>query len=333
MSQSNNSAAKIQLLATGGTIASRFAEATQDFRVHSRGSDLAATALSRIPSVEVVIEDAMNIASFEMDLDMSFGLARRIDTCLMRPDIGGVVVTHGTDTLEESAFLADLLIDSEKPVVFTGAQRAADDPDSDGPRNLADSIAVASSANAIGNGTFVVFDGQIHFARDVAKTHASRLGAFDSPDLGKAGEVDAGNVLLYRRSADRHVFRHWKLDSRVDLIKLAQGADGRFVDCSVASGARGIVLEAFGRGNVTPKVFDAVRRAVAANVSVIVTSRCGQGRVAPIYGGSGGASLARAGALFGGRLTGVKARVLLAVLLGQYSEAADIEKGLRRLGA
>ncbi len=289
---------RIQLLATGGTIASRFVEATQDVRVDSSGSELAAGVATRLAGVEVVIEDALNIASFEMDLEM--------------------------------AFVADLLLDSDKPVVFTGAQRAADDPESDGPRNLVDAVGVAASEPARGCGTLVVFDNEVHFARDVVKTHTSRLAAFESPDAGKAGEIDGDRVLFYRRPATRRVFTHWQIDPRVDLIKLAIGADSRFVDCAVATGARGIVLEAFGRGNVTPKILDAVRRAVASHVSVVVTSRCGRGRVAPVYGGSGGASLARAGALFAGRLTGVKARILLAVLLGRDT-MNDVEQGLRWL--
>ncbi len=321
---------RIQLLATGGTIASRFVEATQDVRVDSSGSELAAGVATRLAGVEVVIEDALNIASFEMDLEMAFELVKKIDSCLKQRDITGVVVTHGTDTLEETAFLADLLLDSDKPVVFTGAQRAADDPESDGPRNLVDAVGVAASEPARGCGTLVVFDNEVHFARDVVKTHTSRLAAFESPDAGKAGEIDGDRVLFYRRPATRRVFTHWQIDPRVDLIKLAIGADSRFVDCAVATGARGIVLEAFGRGNVTPKILDAVRRAVASHVSVVVTSRCGRGRVAPVYGGSGGASLARAGALFAGRLTGVKARILLAVLLGRDT-MNDVEQGLRWL--
>jgi L-asparaginase len=333
MNDTSNPLPTIQLLATGGTIASKFAAATQDVRVDAFAEDLAAAVWRRIPSVRIASEDVLNIASFEMDLDMAFGVARRIDASLERSDVAGVVVTHGTDTLEETAFLADLLIDSDKPVVFTGAQRAADDPDSDGPRNLLDAIAVAASPSARGFGSLVVFDGDIHCARDVVKSHASRLTAFESPDVGRTGEIHDGRVLFYRGPPYRPVFGHWRIEPRVDLIKLAIGADSRFVDCAVTSGARGVVLEAFGRGNVTPKVLEAVHRAVAAGVSVVITTRCGRGRVAPMYGGSGGATLARAGAHFAGRLTGVKARILLAVLLGRDSAAAEIEQGLQWLAA
>ena len=324
---------KIQILATGGTIASRFAVDTQDVRVQFSGNDLGAVAAARLPGIDVVTEDVLSIASFEMDLALAFDLITRINHHLKRPDVSGVVVTHGTDTLEETAFLADLLLDSDKPVVFTGAQLAADEPESDGPRNLVNAILVAACERARGLGTLVVFDSEIHLARGVTKTHTSRLTAFESPELGKAGEIDGSHILLYRHAMTRHVFTRGRIEPSVDLIKLGIGADNRFIDCAVATGARGIVLEAFGRGNVTPKVLEAVRRAVDTNVTVVVTSRCGRGRVEPLYGASGGASLARAGALFGGSLTGVKARILLSVLLGQHQSRDDVEMGLRCLAA
>lgn len=327
----SSAVSRIQLLATGGTIASRFSEATQDVRVESSGDDLARALAARHDNVEVIIEDVLKIASFEMDLETAMMLVKRIECCLRRHDVSGVVVTQGTDTMEETAYLADLLVNSDKPVVFTGAQRAADEPESDGPRNLRNAIAVAASPDARGRGTLVVFDGEIHFARDVVKVHTTRLTAFESPDLGKAGEIDRDSVIFYREGPRRRIFRHRKIDTHVDLIKLTIGADGRFVDCAVETGARGIVLEAFGRGNATPEVLDAVRRAVQSNVIVVVTSRCGRGRVAPVYGGSGGASLARAGVLFCGRLTGLKARILLAVLLGRGGTRVSVGRGLKWL--
>jgi L-asparaginase len=233
--------------------------------------------------------------------------------------------------MEETAFLADLLVDSDKPLVFTGSQRAADEPDSDGPRNLVSAVRVAASEQARGLGALVVFDNEIHLARDVTKSHTSRLAAFESPEFGKAGIVDGPQVIVHRRRNARSLFKTERVEQRIDLIKLAMGANNRLIDCAVESGARGIVIEAFGRGNVTPKVLEAVRRAIERNVVVVVVSRCGRGRVEPVYGGSGGATLARAGALFAGDLSGVKARILLGVLLAHDPSPDAVERGLKCL--
>src|SRR5690606_35488041 len=125
-----------------------------------------------------------------------FELVRAIDRTLRQTDVSGVVVTHGTDTLEETAFLADLLIDSEKPVVFTGAQRAADEPDTDGPRNFVSAVRVAGSEAAMGLGSVVVFEDEIHAARDVTKTHTSQVRTFQSAEHGKLGEIDGARVII-----------------------------------------------------------------------------------------------------------------------------------------
>jgi L-asparaginase len=220
--------------------------------------------------------------------------------------------------MEEVAYLCDLLVASDKPVVFTGAQRHAGEPDSDGPRNLRCAILVAAADGALGLGTTIVFEDEIHAARDATKTHTSRAGTFVSAEHGKLGEVDGERVIITRRPIRAPVIAAKSIEANVDLIKLGMGSDARFVDCAIESGSRGIVLEAFGRGNATPEVVAAVGRAVAAGLAVVVTTRCPQGRVAPIYagGGSGGHDLVVAGAIFAGDLTGIKARILLAALLG-----------------
>ncbi|MBV8398082.1 MAG: asparaginase, partial [Acetobacteraceae bacterium] len=227
----------------------------------------------------------------------------------------GVVVTHGTDTMEESAFLADLVVTSDKPVVFTGAQRHADERDTDGPRNLAEAIRLAASGLR-GLGAVILFDQEFHAARDATKTHAYRVGAFTSMEHGKVGEIDGDRILLHRRPALRLTVSTERIEPAVDLLKLVMGSDARFIRFAFQSGAKGIVIEAFGRGNGTTSVVEGVREAIEAGTPVVIVSRCPQGRVKPIYGKGGGKDLAAAGAIFAGDLAGVKARVLLAVLLG-----------------
>jgi L-asparaginase len=227
----------------------------------------------------------------------------------------GVVVTHGTDTMEETCYLADLLIASEKPIVFTGAQRSSDDPDSDGPRNLLNAIRAAASPLARGLGAMICFNDELHAARDVTKVHTARVQTFQSYDHGMLGEIDGNQVIIYRKPTLRRMFQIPKLEERVDLILLVLGIDARYIDASIQSKAAGIVLEAFGRGNANTVIVDGVRRAVNNGIPVIVTSRCPAGRVAPIYGGGGGKDLEEVGAIFAGDLSGVKARILLMVLL------------------
>lgn len=306
---------RVVLVSTGGTIASRVDPVHGHVGPRDSGDELLRFVRDRLPGLAIEVDEFCNVASFNIDLEAAFRLARRIDAHLAQPDVAGVAVTHGTDTMEESAFLADLVVASDKPVVFTGAQRHADEPDSDGPRNLAGAIRLAASGLQ-GLGAVILFDQEFHAARDATKTHAYRVGTFTSMEHGKLGEIDGERIALHRRPLLRTTIPAARIEPAVDLIRLVMGSDARFLRCAMASGARGLVIEAFGRGNTGLAVLAGVREAVAAGLAVVVTSRCPQGRVQPIYGNGGGKDVAAAGALFAGDLTGVKARILLAVLLG-----------------
>jgi L-asparaginase len=320
------------LVTTGGTIASRRDTAHGYVTASIGGHELLGLLPAPLPGVAVEIDEFCNVGSFNLDLDIIFRLTQRISAHLARPDVAGVVVTHGTDTMEESAFLADLLVASDKPCVFTGAQRNADEPDSDGPRNLAQALQLAASG-LHGLGAMIMFEQEFHAARDATKTHTYRTGTFTSMEHGKLGEIDGERISLHRRPVLRTTIATERIEPAVDLIKLAIGADARFLRCALVSGARGIVIEGFGRGHVTRAVLDAVAEAVAAGVIVVVASRCPQGRTQPIYGGGGGGQdLLRAGALFAGDLTGIKARVLLAALLGSGASRETIAAAFDRLG-
>ena len=315
MSTKGSRGQKVLVVSTGGTIASRYDPVEKALMSVATGEELLSTLGPLAPAVDVRLEEFSNLGSNRIDLDISFRLARRIDELIRDDTICGCVVTHGTDTLEESAFIAHLVISSPKPVVFTGAQRGADQPDADGPRNLADAIRVAASPEAENLGTLVVFDGKVLSAIDATKLHTSRVAAYDSSGLGPLGEVDHGSVLIARRLSGYPTIKAQHIETRVDLITLAMGADDRLFEAAVGSGARGIVLETFGRGNATPQVTAAVARATKRGVVTVVTSRCPQGRVLPLYGDGGGRDLEEAGAVFAGRLQGPKARILLCLAL------------------
>jgi L-asparaginase len=303
------------LVSTGGTIASRVDPARGHVSASASGRELIGRLHDALADVTVEVDEFCNIGSFNLDLETAFRLARRIGEHLARPEVAGVAVTHGTDTMEESAYLADLVVDSHKPIVFTGAQRHADEPDTDGPRNLAGAIRLAGSGLQ-GLGAVILFDQEFYAARDATKTHSYRPGAFTSMEYGKLGELDGDRIVLHRQPLLRTTIPAERIEPAVDLIKLVMGADARFLRCAMASGTKGLVIEAFGRGNATLPVLEGVREAIAADVPVVITSRCPQGRVHPIYGNGGGKDLAAAGAIFAGDLAGVKARILLAVLLG-----------------
>lgn len=306
---------RVALLTTGGTIASvrKAGEAAEP-------SENAAALLARVSlpvTIEVKAEAFCNLLGSSLDLETAFALCRRIAERLAEPEIAGAVITHGTDTMEETAFLADLALASYKPVVFTGAQRLADEADNDGPRNLADALVLAASPLARGLGAVIMFDQEFHAARDATKRHTSRTDAFVSAEHGLLGLIDRGQVFLHRRPLLRTHIKAPRIEKRVDLIYLYLGADGRFLRHAMADGARGIVLEAFGRGNCGPAVVGAAHEAISAGIPVLVTSRCPEGRVEPVYGGGGGsADLAAAGAWFMGDLSGPKARIALALGLG-----------------
>jgi len=315
---------RVVLIGTGGTIASRYDPELGRTVASARGEDL----LAQVPELEEIarieVDDFATVPSFDITGAFAFDLARRIDRHLARDDVAGVVVTHGTDTMEESCWLADLLLAADKPAVFTGAQRAHDDPTPDGPSNILAAVRTAAAPEARGLGAVIGFAGQIHAARDVTKVSASALAAFQSYEKGALGEVDAGRVVVHRRPARRRVFAVGRLETRVALIRLHLGFDVGLVEAALERDAKGLVIEAFGRGNGPAALVPVVRRAVAGGVPVLITSRCPSGRVEPIYGKGGGKDLLDAGAIFCGDLKGPKARLLLMVLLSDAGSAGEI---------
>jgi L-asparaginase len=306
----------IVVVSTGGTIAMRPDPATGKLVPAVTGEELV-EMLDWPAAPPLELDDLMSVPSFDMHGETALELAERAGEHLDRAEVDGVVVTHGTDTMEETVYLVDLLLSSEKPVVATGAQRSADERDTDGPRNLRDAIRVAASPRARGRGALVVFAGEVHAAREVRKVHTSAARAFASPGYGPVGHVDGDEVVFRARPERRAPVQPppGRIETRVDLVRLYAGSDDRFLRASIASGARAIVLEGTGRGNANAVVLEAVRDAVAAGVPVVVCSRCAEGRVEPVYGRGGGKDLAEAGALFAGDLPGPKTRVLLQLAL------------------
>jgi L-asparaginase len=313
----------VVVVSTGGTIAMRPDPETGKLVPAVSGQEL--VSMLRWPEAPPLeLDEFARVPSFDVHGDLALALAERVAEQCARGDVAGVVVTHGTDTMEESVYTVDRLQGSEKPVVFTGAQRGPDEPDTDGPRNLRTAIQVALAEESAGRGALVVFAGEIHGAREVRKVHTSALEAFGSPGYGPLGHVD-GQHVTYRRRPDRTSplpLPEGPLP-QVDLIRLYAGSDDRFLRSSLESGSRAIVVEATGRGNANQRVLPGVEAAVAAGVPVVVCSRCFEGRVEPVYGRGGGKDLAEAGAYFAGDLAGPKTRVLLQLALAAGHDLAE----------
>lgn len=308
---------RVALLTTGGTIASSRAAGTDRVEANISGERLRASLHDPLEGIGLDVEEFASIGSFAFDLPLALRLARRVDEILSAGTHAGVVVTHGTDTMEESSFLCDLVLSGSRPVVFTGAQRHADMPDTDGPRNIADAVRTAAADGAADLGAVIVFEQQIHAAREVSKVHTSRTDTFRSGSYGKLGEVEGEQVHVHRRPLGRRRYDPLHVVEAVELIKLAMGATPAYLEYAANNGARAIVLEAFGLGNAPPAFPKAVERVVSKGIPVIVASRCPEGYTRPVYGGGGGGrDLQDAGAIFSGDLSGLKSRVLLSVLLG-----------------
>jgi L-asparaginase len=316
----------VTVLATGGTIASRSDGGAATAR--DGGADLVAR-LDLPPGLEVRVRDVFRVGGFRMTLDRVHELARAVAAELRDDDVTGVVVTHGTDTTEETAFFLDLFHADPRPVVLTGAQRAADAPDSDGPRNLADAVTAAADPATRGLGVLIGFGGQLFPARGTRKTHTLAADTFTNPSGGPLGWIHGrgvGVVSEPRRGPALSLDAFDPGGVRVDVVACYPDADATVLRACAHAGARGVVLEATGAGNANPAICTAVAELTAAGVVVVTSTRVAAGPVAAIYGDGGGVDLLAAGAVPSGLLRPSQARMLLAALLGLHRDADVVRR-------
>ena len=258
-------------------------------------------------------------------------LAQAVQAELHKPEIDGVVITHGTDTLEETAYFLDLILHSDKPVVFVGAMRNSSELSWDGPANLLAAVRVAGDAQARGLGVVIAMSEKIIAANEVTKTHTESVDTFQSRDFGALGMIDKDRVIIARRPTERENIATTKIEERVEIIKATSGSDGKFIDFTVEQGTRGIVIEGMGRGNVPPDYVPAIERAVKKNIPVVITSRCPRGRVLDTYAYAGaGKTLTNLGVILGGVLPSHKVRIKLMLLLGAGHSVAQIRQSFSR---
>ncbi len=311
----------VQLIATGGTIAMKIDPVKKAPVPAISGEDLVATVPAIAGVAKVTVQNISNVPSGYMDPPRWVALQKAVAEALAKPEVAGVIVSHGTDTLEETAYFLDLAVNSEKPIVLIGAQRNASESDFDGPRNLLNAARICVSPEARGKGTMLVLNGQINAARDVTKTHTSDVETFKSGDFGFLGVADNDRVIFSRAPLHRqHVAVKQAELPRVDIVSTYGGNDATHIKASVAAGAKGIVVAALGWGNVNPVTYEAVKDAVAKGVAVVISTRVPNGRVLPHYGYvGGGKTLKDGGAVFADNLSPQKARLLLMLAL-QYTD-------------
>ena len=313
---------RVRLIATGGTISNR-----------SGGRLTAEELVSSIPGIEKYVrpefEQFTNVASGSLTLKQWIALANRVNTSLGEdPDLAGIVVTSGTDTLEETAYFLDLTVHSDKPVVIVGSMRNPNALGYEGGANLLEGYRVAGDSRSRGKGVLVVLNDEINSARDVTKTDAHRLDTFQSRSYGILGVVDADRIVYYREVVKRHAgkseFDVSKLEDmpRVDIVMTYQGAPGDLIKSAVDHGAKGIVVAAAGAGATSGTQEEGIRYAVDKGVFVVMTTRTGSGRIASRNTSSSSAIFQ----IQGEDLAPVKARILLMLALTKTSDGAEIQR-------
>lgn len=313
---------RVRLVATGGTISNRTGgRLTAEELVHS------------IPGIERYVrpefEQFANVASSSLSLKHWVDLANRINALFTEDsDLAGIVVTSGTDTLEETAYFLDLTVHSDKPVVVVGSMRNPSTLGYEGAANLLEGYRVAADPASRGRGVLVVLNDEINAARDVTKTDAHRLHTFQSRDYGLLGVVDADRVVYYRDVVKRHT-RRSEFDvaqveelPRVDVVMTYQGATGDVIKAIVDQGAKGIVVAAAGAGAVSGTQDEGIRYAIEKGVFVVTTTRTGGGRV-PARSRIASAPRLQ---IQGEDLAPVKARILLMLALTKTRDGADIQR-------
>jgi L-asparaginase len=318
---------RVLIVFTGGTISMRFDSKAGGAVPALSGREI----IALVPGLEDVAEintiDFARLPGPHMTPARMLELSAIVRRELLGDRLDGVVITHGTDTLEETAFLLDLALNFEKPVVFVGAMRNSSELGWDGPANLRSAVRVASSPEARGLGVLIVMNDQVLAAAEATKSHTDARETFQSRDSGPLGYVQADRVrMLHRRVAREHIPVD-RLEDRVEIVKLASGSDGRLLRCAVEAGVRGLVIEGLGCGNVPVTAISETENAIKSGLPVVITTRCWRGPVLETYAYDGAAKqLRRIGAILGGNLPSHKARLKLMLLL---AAGEDVE-GIRR---
>lgn len=317
---------KILIIHTGGTIAMSEDENTGAVQP-SDTNPLNSILHILEPFADIIVDNFANIPSPHMTPQIMFELGKQVELHLSKPSIDGVVLTHGTDTLEETAYLLDLIIQSEKPVIITGAMRSSNELGADGPHNLLQSVRVAASDESRGKGVLVVFNDEIHTAKNVTKTHTSNISTFQSPQYGPIGMTTKKRISFHHTPITRDHYEVTTLNKKVFLLKAVTGMESTIIDALDEIGLDGLVIEAFGQGNLPPSLLSGLKRLLEKKIPVVLVSRCFNGIVESTYDYEGGGKhLKEMGLIFSNGLNGQKARLKLMVALEMTNDRDELQK-------
>jgi L-asparaginase len=323
----------VVVLATGGTIAGAAASDVQAAYTSGQvGVDQLLAAVPQAKKLAVMRgEQISNIGSQDMNDEVWLKLARRINELAAMSDVDGIVITHGTDTIEESAYFLNLVVKSKKPVVLTAAMRPSTALSADGPLNFFNAVAVAASKDAAGRGVLVVANDWIHGAGSLTKTSTTAVQTFLSPLSGLIGTVAYGEAEFYRGPVGRSgADSEFSLDGvtslpRVDIVMAHENMDGKLIEAAVAAGSKGIVIAGVGNGNMTQPALDALAAQAKKGIVCVRSSRVTTGRV----GRNVEVNDDKLGLVASDALNPQKARVLLRLALLKQRNLADVQRLFR----
>jgi L-asparaginase len=323
---------KIKILATGGTIAG--AQATQADAGYKSGTFSVEDLIRAVPQMTNIAvlsgEQVANIGSQTMNHEVWLKLAARCNELLKQRDVDGIVVTHGTDTLEETGYFLSLVVKSDKPVVLVGSMRPATAISADGPINLYNGVALAGNPAAKGRGALIVINDTIHYARETQKMHSTRMDTFQSPNRGIAGMMNTGKAFFYSAHTVRHTTKsEFSVDGRkvsdlprVEIVYSHADLGGETIDFLVEKGVKGLVLCGVGDGNSTDAVIAALERAAKKGVAVVRSSRVGAG----VVDRNVEVNDDKLGFIAGMELNAQKARILLMLGLTKTSDVKRLQE-------
>lgn len=324
---------KVAVVFTGGTISMTIDPDLGAAIPSLSGEEILslATNINKVATIEGHNFD--EIPSPHMTFEKLMELKQYINKLLDRDDVCGVVVTHGTDSLEETAYFLDLVINNEKPVVVTGAMRSSSELGYDGSSNLSAAVCTAISDSAKGKGVLVAMNNEVLMASEVTKIDTLALNTFQAPSHGSLGIIDCNQLVLLKDASKKTFIDTDKYEPKVALIKTGLDMGDDLIKFAADAGYKGIVIEGMGRGNIPPEAFEGIKYAREKGIQVVLVSRCLTGRVYDSYGYLGsGRDLKNIGCIFGGDLPGQKARIKLMLALGKtdnQQELKDIfEKGI-----
>ncbi|WP_079530149.1 asparaginase [Halobacillus hunanensis] len=315
---------RILIIHTGGTISMK--ENKETGEVNTDGNH-PLEEISSFLSGTTIIEDEFlfHLPSPHIRPDHMLMLGRFIHEKLAKDRFDGIVITHGTDTLEETAYFLDLFLQTKKPIIVTGAMRSSNEIGSDGLYNLLTAIRVASCDEAQDKGVLVVMNDEIHTARNVTKTSTSNVATFQSPQYGPIGITTKQDVFFHHKTTSHDSYPIQQISKKVSLIKAYAGMDGILIDAARTGGIDGMVIEALGQGNLPPETVGSIKETIQAGIPVVLVSRCYQGIVQDTYSYKGGGrQLREMGVIFANGLTGPKARIKLMVALEMTNNPIEL---------